>query len=582
MPTFRITAPDGRTFNVTGPDGSTAEQALAQVQAQYQQPQPAAKGNGAVPLESLGAGLGKGFGQVVLGAQGLVGQGIEALGGMGQEKSITDLIVPSEPNLVQKAGQWLQQDATQGRAKLEAELAPFAAENPIAAGAGELGGQLIATAPVGGALGAAAKSVGLTKFGTALASSGMKTGAPAAAGVAAKAADLGIRTAGGAATGGASAALIDPEQAAAGAVVGGALPGALKAAGAAGQAIGKVVRGPVQTPEMVQAVQAARAAGYVVPPSQANASLKNRLLEGFAGKISTAQNASAANQSVTNRMAAQALGLPNDVPITPASLKQVRDIAGQSYDAVAQTGTIKPTAAYESALKSIEAPFMKAAQGFPNAKPSPVIDLVESLRSPSFDAASAVEKIKHLRSAADDAFRTGNTDVARASKAAAKALEDAVETHVAGLGSPQLLNELREARQLIAKTYSVEKALNPATGTIDAKQLAAQLKRGKPLSGELKEVADFAGRFPKAAQTPEAIGSLPQFSPLDWSGATLASLMAGNAAPMLAVGARPAARALALAPVTQNRLVQSGFRSLLPPEQVRQLMYQTAPIAAAQ
>lgn len=35
MPRFEITAPDGKVFDVDGPDGSTAEQALAQVQAQY-------------------------------------------------------------------------------------------------------------------------------------------------------------------------------------------------------------------------------------------------------------------------------------------------------------------------------------------------------------------------------------------------------------------------------------------------------------------------------------------------------------------------------------------------------------------
>lgn len=35
MPTFEITAPDGKVYEVTGPEGATAEQALAQVQAQY-------------------------------------------------------------------------------------------------------------------------------------------------------------------------------------------------------------------------------------------------------------------------------------------------------------------------------------------------------------------------------------------------------------------------------------------------------------------------------------------------------------------------------------------------------------------
>src|SRR5260221_12198272 len=40
MPKFRITAPDGKNFDVEGPEGSTAEQALAQVQAQYKTSSP--------------------------------------------------------------------------------------------------------------------------------------------------------------------------------------------------------------------------------------------------------------------------------------------------------------------------------------------------------------------------------------------------------------------------------------------------------------------------------------------------------------------------------------------------------------
>ena len=52
---------------------------------------------------------------------------------------------------------------------------------------------------------------------------------------------------------------------------------------------------------MMAAIQAARSQGYVIPPTQANPTLGNRLLEGMAGKLTTAQNASAANQGVTNR-----------------------------------------------------------------------------------------------------------------------------------------------------------------------------------------------------------------------------------------------------------------------------------------
>jgi hypothetical protein len=40
MPTYRITAPDGKTYNVTAPDGTTPEQALAKVKGQFSAPAP--------------------------------------------------------------------------------------------------------------------------------------------------------------------------------------------------------------------------------------------------------------------------------------------------------------------------------------------------------------------------------------------------------------------------------------------------------------------------------------------------------------------------------------------------------------
>lgn len=464
------------------------------------------------------------------------------------------------------------------RAGMDAGLQTLGAEtDSLAFRGGKLAGEIAGTAGVGGALargaaavpGLAAKAPGVIE---AVRTAGM-TGPNMAA-----------RTVGGGITGGASAALVNPEQAETGAAVGAALPGVLKLAGTAGNAAGRALRGPEQTADMAAAVKAARDAGYVIPPTQARASLANRLLEGFSGKITTAQNASARNQSTTNSLAAKALGLPADVKITPEALKQVRDIAGQTYDNLGSTGVLSPGPAYENALKVIEAPFIKTGAAFPNAKPSPVIDLVESLRSPSFDAAAAVEKVKQLRSAADDAFRAGNTDVARASRAGAKALEDALETHLQGLGSPQLLDEFREARKLIAKTYSVEKALNPASGSVDAKKLAAQAARGKPLSGEIKTIADFAGRFPKANQTVEAMGSLPQTSPLDWGAAGTLSALMGNPMMMAGVLARPGARALTLSGPVQNRLVQGGVSSLarLPQSPSAQaLLYRGAPVAWA-
>jgi hypothetical protein len=440
---------------------------------------------------------------------------------------------------------------------------------------GKLAGEISGTLGVGGAVGGLAGKAlpaGAAPLVQAIETAGMRAGGlkgPAA---------LATRMAGGAITGGASAGLVNPEDAQAGATIGGLLPPAVQVAGKAGRAVGTALSGPARSADHIAGINSARQAGYVIPPTQAKASLGNRVLEGFAGKISTAQNASAKNQEVTAKLVAQELGLPQGAPITPQSLKAIRDSAGQAYAVVSGSGTVAAPAKYDQALDSIVAPYIKAAQGFPNAKPSPVIDLVESLRSPSFDAGSAVEKIKELRTAADDGFRTGNTDIARASKAAAKALEDAIEDHLQGIGAADLLDNFRNARQLIAKTYTVEKALNPTTGTIDAAKLGTELKRGKPLSGGIKAAADFANRFPKAAQTTERMGSLPQTSPLDWATLGTVSAMAQNPLPMLGVMARPMARGAALSPMVQNRLASGGVGGLLANPEMEQAVLRTAPL----
>jgi hypothetical protein len=472
----------------------------------------------------------------------------------------------------------------QRRADMDAALNSMGAEtDSIAYQGGKLSGEIAGTAGAGGliarGLSAIPKAAAVApNFINAVRTSGMSAGTGGNA-----LANLATRAAGGAVAGGASAGLVNPDDMATGAAVGGALPVALKAAGAAGNALGRVVRGPAQSADLAQAVQAARASGYVIPPTQAKPSLLNRALEGFSGKITTAQNASAKNQAVTADKVASALGLPADTKITPDVLSGVRKQAGQAYDALAQAGTIQPGAPYQKALDDIASPYIKAAAAFPNAKPSPVLDLVESLKSPAFDAGAAIEKIKMLRTAADDAFRTGNTDIGRASKGAAKALEDAIEEHLQAAGSADLLRQFKDARQLIAKTYTVEKALNPTTGSVDARNLAAQLKKGKPLSGELKDAAEFAARFPKAAQPVEGMGSLPQTSPLDWAlGGTLSAASA-NPLMLASVLARPLARGATLSPMVQNRLVQGGpnaLASLAMNPAAAQLVYRAAPVAS--
>lgn len=289
----------------------------------------------------------------------------------------------------------------------------------------------------------------------------------------------------------------------------------------------------------------ARGAGYVIPPTQTNPTMLNRTLEGMAGKLTTGQSASIKNQAITNRTIASALGLDPAKPITKDALAGLRSQAGQAYESVAGIGPVTTTQSYSKALDDIVAPYLKAAESFPGARPNPIIAEIETLRTPAFDAASAIAKIRELRAGADKAYVGGDKELGSALKKGAAALEDAIETQLQGNpAAAGMLDGFRQARQLIAKTYTVEKALNESTGNVAARKLAAQLARGKPLSGPIKDVAQFAQAFPKAAD--EVASSMPGISPLDFYGAGGLSAVTGNPAAMAAVAARPAARATIL------------------------------------
>jgi hypothetical protein len=202
---------------------------------------------------ALGAGLGKGFGSTVLGLQGLVGSGLQKLGDAvsPDTRNLSGLVTgKKERGLIQSAGDWLANDAETGRAKLASELAPLKAASPKMAGAGEIGGEIIATLPVGGALAKVASpllaSTRAAPLINAIGSGGFRTGLPTATTLGGKAADLGIRAAGGAITGGASASLINQNDAGAGAAIGGALPVALSGLGPLGSYMGRAANSVVQ------------------------------------------------------------------------------------------------------------------------------------------------------------------------------------------------------------------------------------------------------------------------------------------------------------------------------------------------
>lgn len=98
--------------------------------------------------------------------------------------------------------------------------------------------------------------------------------------------------------------------------------------------------------------------------------------------------------------------------------------------------------------------------------------------------------------------------------------------------------------------------MNPQTGAVNAVKLAADLAKNKPLTGELRKVAEFGRAFPKAAQ---ALKEAPNStSPLDWGAGLLAAASTGNVLPMAGVAARPIARNALLSKAAQRNAVSTA------------------------
>lgn len=338
-------------------------------------------------------------------------------------------------------------------------------------------------------------------------------------------------------------------QAAIAAGLGAAAPFAAKAldSGASATAVAnKANLGATRDATLAEAKQA----GYAVPPFETNPNAITNTLGSVGGKAATKQATTAQNQAVTTSLAARAIGLPENQPITLSAIRQQRAAAGQAYEAV---GALSPQAAAD----------------------------LESLKQARFDANAQMKF--YARSADPSALKA-----AQASGAQADQLESALENHAAiaaqthyqnavqsGATGPalqqaqdqaaqmySLVPAMRQARTLIAKTYVVENALNEANGEVSAPAIGALFAKGTPLTGPLATIGKFQQAFPRyageASRTPApAVSAL---NPVLAAGTALAGgLTHGPAGFVLGTvlpgAARAAARSVQLSPSLQSGLL---------------------------
>jgi hypothetical protein len=277
--------------------------------------------------------------------------------------------------------------------------------------------------------------------------------------------------------------------------------------------------------------QIAKDAGYVLPSSidTESQNLLGQLGSSFGGgKTKMAQAASEANQTTTNKLARQSLGLPDNAPLTDKTFASLRAPAYKAYDDVAnsipQVYVDQPFKEFTASLTGGRS--AAAAKRFSNTMDNPGIEqLGEDLKR--FDGANpqeAIDFVRTLRSesranmkAFDDPKKLA---LGQAQKDAANQVDDLIERNLGFFNKPELVQSYRDARELISKSHAVEDATD-AAGNVSARDLARQANKGRPLTAQLKTIADAADSFPKAFQNPSASAGQTGLSKLDLTGAAI-------------------------------------------------------------
>lgn len=503
MPTFDVMSPDGRKFRVTAPEGATQEQIIAY--AQQNMPKAAEPKEDAYTatakddsvLQNLGASIGGAMYAPVLGVRQMLGK--------------------ATPQDVQEwkdsmAGLW-----STPTGKIGTVLGGVATAAPLAM---IPGANTTAGAALGGLAYGAAQPVGAGDSRLAQAVEGM------GGGVAGKYIGQGI-----------------------GAGVGHVLD--KRAAALATEKSQNAVRDAT--------LRAAQEAGYVAPPSQVNPSLVNRAAEGFAGKITTAQQASAKNQALTNAGVRADLNLPPETAIAKETLATVRQQAhATGYVPLENFGTIKADTSYAEKVLGMANKYDASVGNIKSLRNPDVEELFKDAQQLSFDSKNVVEFVRNLREQGfankSPMLPAKTRELGKAQIELAGAIEDLTERNLARAGQGDLLKNYREARKTIAKTFTAEKALNQATGNVDATKLAGMLKKGKPLSGNMLDSAKAAMAFPATMR--ENLTSMPGLSPLDYTNGILASIATGHPVGLAAALSRPVVRSALLSGPYQKLMVQ--------------------------
>lgn len=280
-------------------------------------------------------------------------------------------------------------------------------------------------------------------------------------------------------------------------------------------------------------LEAAKDQGLKVIPSHASDSFLNKRLESLGGKAAVKQAIQAENIESITAAAKKALGIPERTQLSEEALEAIRKQEGGPYGEIA---------AMAEAAKSKLDEIRRTTSSSHDLE----IQLGQN-QDAIVQAGADINKLREARKTARKEYAHYDRqqdpkalDRAEAAYKLAESLEDRIEEAAKLFGSPDLLDRLKAARTRIAKTWDVENALVAGNNEVSANMLLRALKKDRPLSGELKDIANFKSAFSESVGEPGRIptAGVSALEPMAAGAAILAGKPMAAGLPLLRYPAR--------------------------------------------
>lgn len=285
------------------------------------------------------------------------------------------------------------------------------------------------------------------------------------------------------------------------------------------RAVKPAPQSPLNNATRMKTLEDAQAIGLKVQPSSVKSGAAVNTLESVAGPGKLDIALTLQNQRAATQAAKEALGLPSDAELTVPLLNELRKTASQPYRDIA---AISPKAAraldnlkqarfeasehYTYYYKSGNPDAGKAARTW-QAKADALERVIDDEAKKIIDVYGVKRGQSQPSSTQSNLKQIGTTAVSPNTPTLRDAPLEFEKVATTTAGDPNILERLRSARQLIARSYDVQNALNRGDGHVNMHVFGKMLAEDRPLSGGLAVMGRFANAFEKVSRPGSSVGT---------------------------------------------------------------------------